>query len=230
MQATRITAMAVAADEHASAPCLDEGPPPRRASRCEQLRQDRPCPHTASWIIVVKCLSLILRSLLFRPPARAHPALCSWPQHHQLHHYPGRRRDRRPCRRRPACPAASEQPCPSTSPSTMWYRTRSHCTLSEVSVAQRTLLGAVAHDSLGRLRQLAHWRSNRCLYRDASCRNASAMRASSRKPSKRGMQAGFGDSLKLVGSLPETGEWDVTAAPEMELVQHERPMLLGSCR
>ena len=29
------------------------------------------------------------------------------------------------------------------------------------------------------------------------------------------MQAGFGDSLKLVGSLPETGAWDVAAAPEM---------------
>ena len=29
------------------------------------------------------------------------------------------------------------------------------------------------------------------------------------------LQAGFGDSLKLVGSLPETGQWDVTAAPEM---------------
>lgn len=27
--------------------------------------------------------------------------------------------------------------------------------------------------------------------------------------------AGFGDVLKLVGSLPVTGEWDVTAAPEM---------------
>jgi hypothetical protein len=33
--------------------------------------------------------------------------------------------------------------------------------------------------------------------------------------SERAMQAGFGDSLKLVGSLPETGEWDVAAAPEM---------------
>ena len=29
------------------------------------------------------------------------------------------------------------------------------------------------------------------------------------------LQAGFGDSLKLVGSLPETGKWDVAAAPEM---------------
>ena len=29
------------------------------------------------------------------------------------------------------------------------------------------------------------------------------------------LQAGFGDSLKLVGSLPETGEWDVAAAPAM---------------
>jgi len=29
------------------------------------------------------------------------------------------------------------------------------------------------------------------------------------------VQAGFGDTLKLVGNLPETGKWDVEAAPEM---------------
>ena len=30
-----------------------------------------------------------------------------------------------------------------------------------------------------------------------------------------GAQAGFGESLKLVGSLPATGEWDVNAAPTL---------------